>query len=118
MDTLVISKKALIVSVAISIVAILGLTISTNPSSIGPFGILMWFVLAYCVVVNILLLIYAMVLRRKIQIEILLKMMSIALFIVAIMGLRSLGQLHVRDMLLLGGLAGVCIFYLERRFQK
>ncbi len=109
------SQKQFAVVLMISAACLLGMTFLTRPSRVGPFGVLVWFALLYATFVCLLASIRSRLSRKPVNRYMLFHMMVVALLIMAILALRSLGQLHARDLILLGGLVGVSVFYFRRR---
>jgi hypothetical protein len=115
MSTTKLSRKQLTVALSVSGVGLLALTALTRPSRIGPFGVLVWFSLLYAVLVFALALLKSISSKKAIPISMLFQIMIVALLALAIIALRSLDQLHARDLLLFGALLAIGIFYFRQR---
>lgn len=96
---------------------LLMLMLTTTPQSIGPGGVVSWFAAAYFWMVASLISLHSYVLnRREIQIgwQTISRQALWAVGGIGVVALRSLGQLQLRDTLLIGLLIAILALYIRR----
>lgn len=89
--------------------------ISTTPQSVGPAGVLAWFGLAYICIVTLPTSLQAHLKKSQyVSWRIAAQWCLVGFGVVGVLGLRSLGQLQARDILLLVVLVILLSLYLKR----
>lgn len=109
-------KKLAWFVVAASLIAIATLMNITSPRDIGPFGIVLWFAIIYLLVSGSFCLLWLFIRKTTINWRALISVMAMTSLVVLLVGLRTLNQLHPRDVLVASLLAALGVFYTKRKF--
>jgi hypothetical protein len=113
MRSAVLHKKFWLGLAFLTLAGLLGSMTLTTPQSIGPKGVLVWFLGFYAAVTACLIVAGAYVFRRGRDLEWidLVRAAGWSVAAVALLALRSLGQLQIRDIALIVGLILVLSVY-------
>lgn len=118
MASLTISRNSLISSTTVAGIIFTLLTLLTSPESIGPFGVLVWLLLLYIVAINVVGLIWVFVKKRPLTLSGLFRILGLSLLGFFLLGLHSLNQLHIRDVMVIGALSMLLSFYVSHRYRS
>ena len=100
----------------VTVLAVLFMMLATTPQEAGPGGVIVWFGLAYIIVVTLPTVLHAYLLSKTEHISwhIAAQWCLLGFGLLGVLGLRSLGQLQARDLLLVVILLTLLALYLWR----